>query len=148
ETAFLTEILTQDFLNEVFPAIHLHGDLWASNILIEKHDPENSYMIDWEHAKNYLFFYDLFFLMLNEAFLNQNIYYLQRYMSGNYDAELHDFFSLFGLRFKKKYRLDYLVITIIAQYLDRWNSAEGKELEKINRKLKELLETIQKMKAE
>lgn len=116
---FIKNNIKQELMNIKFPFLKLHGDLWISNILLKKEDINKVYYIDWEYSKDFIMFYDLFFMILNEAYINNNYIYIEKYILGEYDGNFEEIFQIFEMTFKKKYRLDYLYIYLINQYIDR-----------------------------
>ncbi len=97
-----------------FPAVKQHGDLWLYNILLEQNSQTYScYFIDWEHAGEYVFFYDLFWWMQNEALYNNDYSYIEKYVSGGYDHHFKDIFEGYGIKFNNKLRFCYFNIAIL-----------------------------------
>lgn len=87
-----------------------HGDLSKENLMYGESDGKNGFWwIDWEHARDRVFFYDLFFYIINSA-----MYYdtkaFECYMSGELDELLRGFFNHFGSEFVPEKRRDYFLI--------------------------------------
>lgn len=114
--------INESIKNIRFPFVKLSGDMWTSNILIDKLDGTVRY-IDFEHAKDYFILYDILFLIWNEAEYHQSFRYLDHYLRGDYDSDLNKIFELFNLEFEKEYRFDYLNIFFLNQYEDRWTKS-------------------------
>ncbi|MDW7670544.1 MAG: phosphotransferase [Bacillota bacterium] len=108
------------------PFVKQHGDIWRNNVLL-KDDDEKIFFIDWEHAGEYVFLFDLFKWIDLEAVFNNNSLHLKEYLRGGYDKEFIELFSLFGLDFEKKYRtgyycayfIDHLYKRVITKAADR-----------------------------
>lgn len=106
----LVSKIDESVLNQAFPACIQHGDLSKSNLIYGEADGKTDFWwIDWEHARERIFFYDYFFYLINSA-----LYYDTRaydlYMSGDVDENLGEFFAHFGLTFVPEKRRDYFLI--------------------------------------
>lgn len=110
---FIQKYIPDELLKKAFPYIKLHGDLHAGNILIDSMD--KILYIDWELSDNYIFFFDIFYLIKCTAD-DKNPVYLDSYMSGEYDLFLTQLFKLFGMKYEKKYRAEYLSIFMVNCY--------------------------------
>lgn len=62
--------IPESVLRTNFPAYIQHGDLSAYNVLLRNNE---IYIIDWEHSGHYIIFYDLFWIMTNEAIYSNNL---------------------------------------------------------------------------
>jgi hypothetical protein len=125
---FITSIknnIADELLETKIPFVKLHGDLWTSNILINNLNSKQIYYIDWEHSKNYVFFYDFFFLMWNEVIHNQDYSYIDDYFSGQYNAYFEKIFALFNMEFQDEYKLDYFNIFFLVQFKERWGNSNN-----------------------
>jgi hypothetical protein len=139
---FILSNINTAVLDERFPFVELHGDLWSSNILIKKNHPQIIYYIDWESSKSLVFFYDLFFMLLNECFIQSNYIYAEKYMSGEYDEKLEKVFQTLGTKFESEYRIDYLYITLLNQYTERWTLLGKKSERKIMKQWRSVFQRI------
>lgn len=92
------------------PLIYQHGDLSYSNILLSKTD--RTFLIDWEHASYYTFFYDIMWPWQNEAINKNNYFLIKCYLNGVFDKCLVEIFSVFGFEFKPSYRVSYFSIML------------------------------------
>lgn len=87
-----------------------HGDINLHNILS---DGEKYYLIDWEHSSQYLFFYDFFNFIIYPALKQNDSSLMVDYLKGRYDYIISKFFKTVGLKYNKKERQFYLVISIM-----------------------------------
>jgi thiamine kinase-like enzyme len=99
--------LPEKLITMEIPCVNQHGDLWSSNILISYDDEEKYYLIDWEHSGEYVFFFDFFKWIELETFKNKNDNYLNRYLSGGYDREFDELFSILGIQYDEKHKVAY-----------------------------------------
>lgn len=99
------------------PQMYQHGDLWLYNTMLSKNSKE-VYFIDWEHSEDYFLFYDLFWWIQNEAIYNNNLSYLENYVSGQYDSYFECICCLKDYSFNYQNRKDYLYIFLL-ELLDR-----------------------------
>ena len=120
-SSFINENISNEITKLKFPFVKLHGDLWASNILIDNKDNKNIYYIDWERSKKFIFFYDFFSLMWNDAYVKQDYTYAYEYISGKFDDYFIRIFRLFDINFVEKYRIEYLSIFFL-NYIYEWRS--------------------------
>lgn len=100
-------------LNEPWPFIKLHGDLWTGNILLTTTESSNLVYIDWDESGSYIFFYDLFRFMWNELDVNERYDIYQCYLNGGFDAYFDAIFSLFHLSFDPTLKQDYFCLFIL-----------------------------------
>lgn len=122
---------TDELINSEFPLLKIHGDLWSANVLLTATEKPDYYLIDWEYADEYLFFYDIFWLMKDEAFSNNNFYYIDNYFNGKYDQDFKELFAIFGIEFNGGSKLTYIKLFYINVFQKRGgNSQENKELYK------------------
>lgn len=115
-----------DSLNKEFPIMKLHGDLWTPNILMEKSDNPNLYYIDFEYSRDYIVFYDFFWLITEQAIFKKNYALVDKYFFGEYDEYFDIIFKEFDMDFEIKYRFDYLNIFFLNKYTERWISLDDK----------------------
>lgn len=113
EIQFLMDKINPAFFKINIPYRKLHGDLWTSNILFAKGEKNPIKFIDWEHSKEFMFFYDIFNFMWLEYYVHNNLIYLDKYFSGEYDDPFERIFSLFKLPFAETCRMDYLNIFLL-----------------------------------
>ncbi|HHY82923.1 MAG TPA: phosphotransferase [Clostridiales bacterium] len=133
-------------ITEKIPFVELHGDLWSSNILIDKSGHEKIYYIDWEKTRPYMFYYDIFYLLLNECFIRQNYTYAEKYLSGELDEILSSIFQIFGFQYEPEHRFDYLYLALLNQYIERWANKSRKEERRIAEKWKFIFQKLAEMK--
>lgn len=115
----LVEKIDPSLMDMTIPSCIQHGDLSKDNLLYGECDGKvDFWWIDWEHAGNRVFFYDLFFYMVNSALFGDSVA-LNHYVNGDIDKEMSDYFSHFGLVYDKKYRFDYLLIFMIPFLVER-----------------------------
>jgi hypothetical protein len=69
-------------------------------------------------------------MLLNECFIQSNYIYAEKYMSGEYDEKLEKVFQTLGTKFESEYRIDYLYITLLNQYTERWTLLGKNQKEK------------------
>jgi len=107
----LTEKISSATLEKALTLCLQHGDLSRDNLIYGSCNGKTGFWwIDWEHARPRLFFYDYFFYMLNTALYFKDTSALDAYLHGNYDDQLHDYFSQFGLQYDPDLRKDYFLI--------------------------------------
>ncbi len=105
--------ISKEVLDMEIPFCIQHGDISKENLLYGEADGKTDFWwIDWEHARERVFFYDLFFYIINSALYYDTAAY-DLYMSGQADETLKAFFSHFGLSFDPEKRRDYLLIYMI-----------------------------------
>lgn len=106
----LIDQIDKSLLDIELPLCIQHGDLSKDNLLYGECDgTENFWWIDWEHARERVFFYDYFFYIINSALYYDNHAY-DYYMSGCADENMKNFFAHFGLTFDPQKRRDYFLI--------------------------------------
>ncbi|NBI07992.1 phosphotransferase [Senegalia massiliensis] len=143
---FLKKNIKDELLEEEFPYVQLHGDLWTSNILVEN-NKKSIYYIDWEYSTYFIIIYDFCFMILNESFTNSNNLYLDNYIDGKYDKYFDKIFEIFDMKMKTEYRIDYLYMAMLLQYLDRWYKVGYKIEMKILKNIKGVFEYINNIKS-
>ncbi len=109
----------EEIMKVKFPFLKLHGDLWAPNILINYGN--NIHFIDFEYASNYIFFYDFFWLITEQAIFNNNYILIDKYFSGAYDDCFNKIFKVFDMVFNNDNRLDYLNVFFLNFSVKRWS---------------------------
>jgi hypothetical protein len=110
----LTSKIGRDLLSVQIPLCSQHGDLSQDNLLYGESDGCTDYWwIDWEHAGERVFFYDLFFYMLNSAVYANSPEALDCYISGECDKLVRDYFAHFGMAYDETRRKDYFLIFVI-----------------------------------
>ncbi len=107
------------FLDTKIPFCLQHGDLSKDNLIYgESEGKTDFWYIDWEHAKERIFFYDYFFYIVNSA-----VYYekdaLDIFLKGKDDEILSKFFSHFGLEFNVRNKKDYFWLFMIVFLKER-----------------------------
>ena len=106
----LSSKIDESILNLQVPVCIQHGDLSKDNIIFgESEGKTDFWWIDWEHSAPRIFFYDLFFYIINSAIYGDLGAY-DVYMSGKADEEMEKLFSHFGLNFDDKRRKDYFLV--------------------------------------
>lgn len=142
---YISEIrskIPNKLLEMQLPTLRLHGDLWTTNILIQKSENSSIYYIDWEFSQELLFFYDFFNLMWVEVYNNNNYVFLENYIKGMYDHYFKAFFSIFNLKYEPKYRVEYFHVFFLQFYLVRLVNSRQKDKNKYYKKYKELSEKL------
>ena len=96
-----------------------HGDLSKENLMYGAvEDRACFWWIDWEHARERVFFYDYFFYIVNSL-----MYYddkaFRYYMSEESNSALEEFFKHFGLVFELLKKKDYLLVFAIVFLKER-----------------------------
>ncbi len=111
--------ISDDVLDINIPFCTQHGDLSKDNLLYGDCDGKlDFWWIDWEHARERLFFYDYFFYILNSAMYYDTKAY-DCYMNGEADEGLKSFFSHFGLEFDPHKRKDYFLLFAVVFLKER-----------------------------
>jgi len=110
--------ISENIINQKFPILKMHGDLWKSNILID--DKKRIYYIDWGCSEELIFIYDIFVYLWQEAILYKNYTYLKKYFKGEYNEYIKGLFNIFGIEFKEEYLLDYLKVFLIFYFKEKW----------------------------
>ncbi len=104
----------QSVLDLTVPVCIQHGDLSEDNLIYGSSEGKVDYWwIDWEHAKERVFFYDFFFYMLNAAFCSHDVEPLHLYLQGECDSLLKEYFAYFHLPFEREKRKDYFFVGAI-----------------------------------
>ena len=112
--------ISPEVLELKIPVCLQHGDLSRDNLLYGKCDGViDFWWIDWEHAGNRLFIYDYFFYILNTAIYFSDLEGIDRYLNGDCDEALKEYFELFNIRYDPKYRKDYFMVFAIAFLKER-----------------------------
>ncbi|RNF39620.1 phosphotransferase [Planococcus salinus] len=111
--------ISAELINSNLPLVNQHGDLWLYNILLSNNKENDIYFIDWEHSGEFIFLYDLFWWMQNEAVYNNDISYLRNYLDGKYDSEIIELFKAFNMIFDQTNRLEYFNIFMIEMLFNR-----------------------------
>lgn len=119
ELYFIQKKISKEFLQQKFPCVIMHGDLWTSNTLLEKSGDFQIKLIDWEYSKELLFFYDFFTLMWLEYYMNNNQFYFDKYVKGEYDNYFVEIFSIFDTFFQSAHRLEYFHLFFLFFYKER-----------------------------
>lgn len=97
-----------------------HGDLSSENLIYGKSNGRTGYWwIDWEHIKDRVFYYDIFFYIQHSAFYFNNKSILQEFLCGEYDLILNDLFSHFGHTYIPERRKEYFCVFLIAFFSER-----------------------------
>lgn len=96
------------------PCVFLHRDIHFGNTLF---DGMQLYYIDFEHADNEVFFYDIFNCIFVEFILNHDSLLLSLYLKKDKDmfAYLYEIFDIMGMNFNEKKYLDYLYIFLLSR---------------------------------
>ena len=108
-------LLTPNFRNISFPRVFLHGDLNSGNIFA---DGEQVKMIDLEHAGNFVFIYDIFYLISYEAIARNNFFLLKEYCNGMYDDLLLNLFSQLGMVYDANTKIKYVAVVLAERLLN------------------------------
>ncbi|MBS4172941.1 phosphotransferase [Bacillus sp. FJAT-49736] len=127
-----------------FPCLKLHGDLWTANIMLLERATNQIYVIDWEYSNDYIFFYDIFHLIWLELYVNNNEFYLYKYIHGEMDIFFEGIFTLFDLTFQKEHRLDYLYIYFLNFHKERVVHLHKSERQHFIHRFKKTVESIKK----
>ena len=117
----LLKSIDHSLLTTRFPFLQLHGDLWTPNILLRERNEQGIKYIDWEFTDRFVFFYDIFWLITEQALMKDNFYYLSNYLAGMYDSSLKTLFKIFDLEFNEEYRVDYIKIFFLNFWAARWS---------------------------
>ena len=115
----ILSFVSSGVLNIDIPLCIQHGDLSKDNLIYGVSDGKlDFWWIDWEHARERVFYYDYYFYIINSA-----MYYdtraLECYMNGECDEMMCKYFSHFGLVFEPDKRRDYLLIATVAFLKER-----------------------------
>lgn len=115
-----------------YPYIYMHGDMHFGNIIYDGH----VWYIDFECAREEIFFYDLFNVLYVEYVDCQNSMLLDMYFAGNTQMinKFKRAFMLFDTNFsldnRKIYFKTYLLARIRYDILDLFNKYSGQSLNK------------------
>lgn len=142
---FLQEIQTgisPELMKAPFATVSIHGDLWSSNILIDKEETNKIFFIDWELSGEMYLFYDFFVFMWNEALTNKRYLFIRSYMNGEYDDYYAHAFEIFDLKFDKEKRVEYLNIFFLNMYLRRWTDTDPIHLEWVYSEYKKFMDYV------
>lgn len=124
---FILRNIDDELKKVEYPYLKLHGDLWLPNIIMDE-DKGEIYYIDFEMADAYVFFYDLFWLITEQAFIKNKFSLIRNYLLGDYDHYFMNIFHIFGLEFNTLRRLDYLNIFFLEFYMKRWRTSGSKKM--------------------
>lgn len=109
-----SRLSSQDICSTSYLTCLQHGDLSADNIIYGKADGhECCWWIDWEHLQERVFFYDVFFYILNTAVADQNYVPTEEFLAGCYDEYLEQLFNAAGYVYEASKRRDYFTIFAI-----------------------------------
>lgn len=114
----IKENISDNIINQKFPILKMHGDLWKSNILID--GSNKIYYIDWGCSEKLIFIYDIYVYMWQQVILYNDYSYLKKYFNGEYTEYLKELFNIFGLEFKEKQLMDYLKVFLIFYFKEKW----------------------------
>ena len=107
----LASNLTPDILDGKIATCIQHGDLSRDNLIYGKSEENTGFWwIDWEHARERIFFYDYFFYMLNTAMYFSDKSAIISYLNGEFDYYLVNWFNQFGLEYNTNHRKDYFIV--------------------------------------
>ena len=134
-TELLLSKINPQVLDMEVPLIKLHGDLWCGNLLLL---PDCVYYIDWEYSDYLVFFFDLFFIIFSELFLNHDSMYIDMYYRRKFDSEFSKAFQIFGLQFCEHFRADYLYIMMLNHYTNSWKYEDSDVQKDVYRRLKQV----------
>lgn len=105
--------ISEEALQTDFPVCLQHGDLSRENLIYGECDGLcDFWWIDWEHSGERIFFYDLFFYILNTTAYYDNPEALDAYYNGKYDAMLKEYFATFKLNYDSNSRNDYFLVFV------------------------------------
>lgn len=92
-----------------------HGDLSKSNLIYGECEGKTDFWwIDWEHAKDRVFFYDFFFYIFHSAVCLGDLKPFEAYISEGFNERLKAYFEQFELDFNSKLKIQYfLMFTIV-----------------------------------
>lgn len=91
-----------------------HGDLSADNMIYGKADGYEGYWwIDWEHLQERVFFYDVFFYIINTAVMDQNYVPTEEFLAGCYDKCLMKLFETAGHEYVAVERKQLFLLFVI-----------------------------------
>ena len=115
----IAERIDPSVLEREIPLCMQHGDLSKDNLMYGTADEKTGFWwIDWEHAEERVFFYDLFFYIINSA-----IYYDTKafdcYIKGEADDALKKAFAHFGLQYSPENKKDWLFVFMIVFLKER-----------------------------
>lgn len=106
----IADKIDKKLLEIKIPLCTQHGDLSKDNLIYGDCDGKTDFWwIDWEHVEKRVFFYDLFFYMINPALYGDKAPF-ETYINGEADEVLQKFFAHFGTEFEKDKRFDYFLI--------------------------------------
>lgn len=103
--------LTSDLLNSQIPIIFQHGDLNLHNLMLDKKN--NVYFIDWDTAAESFLFFDLLNLFIDYKDENNEMIFLEKYISGKFDYEIENIFSNLNYTFKTNSHKQYIYVYIL-----------------------------------
>ena len=116
----ISESINPEVLKLKIPICLQHGDLSRDNLMYGQCSNEMDFWwIDWEHARNRIFFYDYFFYILNTAIYFSDLEGIKAYLNGNCDEHLKKYFESFNLQYDPRYRKDYFMVFSIVFLKER-----------------------------
>ena len=112
--------ISPEVMNDNITLCMQHGDLSSENLIYGESNHRVGYWwIDWEHVKERVFYYDVFFYIQHSAFYCNNDIILEEFLSGNFDSILSDLFLHFGHTYIPERRKEYFCVFIIVFLMER-----------------------------
>lgn len=116
----IAEQISPEVMDDSITLCIQHGDLSSENLIYGKSNNHVGYWwIDWEHVRERIFYYDLFFYIQHSAFYFNNDMILQEFLSGKFDLILSDLFRRFGQVYVPKCRKEYFCVFLITFLVER-----------------------------
>ena len=114
-----------------FSMVRGHGDFTTNNILLHN---ETYYVIDWEDARDYVFYYDLFNLFFVDYLHTNNQLFLNYYLEGHLDEQLEKLFHVYGIHYYPHKKIAYLLIFICERLAKFETKKSGEHLNQVIRR--------------
>ena len=136
----IVDKIDPSLMNLQIPLCIQHGDLSMANIIYGECDGKTDFWwIDWEHAKERIFFYDYFFYIII-SIRPENMKIFDCYIKGESCRAFEKMFEHFGLEFHRDKMFDYFLIFAIPFLIERVCSIGGLPILKRNYELIEAME--------
>lgn len=116
----LASKIDETLLDLPIPLCIQHGDLSKDNLMYGTSDGRTAFWwIDWEHARERIFFYDFFFYALHSAVYKDTSEALECYLRGENESEVRAYFEAFGVPYDANKAKDYFLVFAIVFLKER-----------------------------
>lgn len=121
------------------PIARCHGDICFKNILVTN---EQTFVIDWEHAGDYVFYFDAFNWFTVEALDSNDEGDLRAFARGDFDTALAGLWRRCGDDYSPDQKAAYLARFLLERLSSRDLDKSGRELGRVCERYGELLTVV------